>query len=119
MNKLKTNHSKQQLYVAGFVGSLMMTLIAYLLVSRHLLSSWVLFGSLIVLALIQLIIQLYCFLHLGQEVKPRWNLVAFGFMIIVVGILVAGSLWIMQNLDYNHPHVPSDQSIIQDEGGHQ
>jgi hypothetical protein len=38
-------------------------------------------------------------------------------MMLVLGILVLGSLWIMSNLNY-HMQSPSqlDQSIIQDEG---
>ena len=58
------------------------------------------------------------FLHLGQEDKPRYQLTAFNFMVLVVLILVFGSIWIMQNLDYHHAdHIQqSDSYIIKDEG---
>jgi len=40
------------------------------------------------------------FLHLGIESKPRWNLLVFYFMVVVLAILLYGSFWIMSNLDY-------------------
>jgi len=51
-----------------------------------------------VLALVQLVVQLVLFLHVGQEEKPRFNLLALSFGLITVVILVGGTLWIMQNL---------------------
>jgi cytochrome o ubiquinol oxidase operon protein cyoD len=53
------------------------------------------------LAVVQLLVQLIFFLHLGKESKPRLNLTIFAFMLLVVGIVAIGSLWIMHNLDYN------------------
>lgn len=87
-------------YVLGYVSSLYITLTAYLLVRHHSLSKTVLVASVTGLALLQFIIQLVFFLHLGRETKPRWKLVVFLFMLLVVGILVGGSLWIMTNLNY-------------------
>lgn len=46
-------------------------------------------------------IQLFFFLHLGQESKPYWNSQLFLFMLTILVILVIGSLWIMHNLSYN------------------
>lgn len=51
--------------------------------------------------LVQAWIQLYTFLNLGKETKPRWNLMAFLFTLMVTFILVVGSIWIMYNLNYN------------------
>jgi cytochrome o ubiquinol oxidase operon protein cyoD len=111
-------------YVSGFVLSLLLTLGAYILVRHHLdthhlsPSDSVAVLWLLILALTQLFVQLVFFLHLGRESKPRWNLVVFLFAVIVVFILVAGSLWIMWNLNYHMAPVPSDQQIIHDEGVH-
>ena len=57
--------------------------------------------AIIFLAVVQLVVQLVFFLHLGRERQPRWNLLAFAFMAIVLLILVLGSLWIMNNLNYH------------------
>jgi cytochrome o ubiquinol oxidase operon protein cyoD len=88
-------------YVSGYVASLCLTVAAYLLVSRHALSTrWILIAMVVGLALTQFLVQLVFFLHLGRETKPRWKLAVFLFMILIVGILVFGSLWIMNNLNY-------------------
>jgi cytochrome o ubiquinol oxidase operon protein cyoD len=70
------------------------------------------------LAVVQLFVQLYFFLHMGDESKPRWNLMAFLFMLLVLVIVVFGSLWIMKNLDYHMS--PSDTSnyMMHEEGIH-
>jgi cytochrome o ubiquinol oxidase operon protein cyoD len=98
-------------YVIGFVTSVCMTLIAYLLVvHRSFSSNAVLIAAFVVLALIQFIVQLIFFLHLGRETKPRWKLLVFVFMLVVVGILVGGSLWIMNNLNANMKMTPAQEN---------
>ena len=104
-------------YILGFVLSLELTLAAYLLTVSGSLTSRLLIASIIGLGVVQLLVQLVFFLQLGKESKPRWNLVVFLFMLIVLLILVLGSLWIMYSLNY---HVASpaeiDKSIMHDEG---
>jgi cytochrome o ubiquinol oxidase operon protein cyoD len=50
-------------------------------------------------ALIQAIVQLRYFLHLGQEAKPRYESLVFYFMAVVLIIITIGSLWIMSDLN--------------------
>lgn len=101
-------------YLLGFVLSLLLTGTAYIVVTRHLFDGAGLVLVVIVLALVQALTQLLLFLHLGQETKPRWKLGVFLFMLLVLIILVGGSLWIMQNLNYNM--VMSPGAIMKDEG---
>lgn len=105
-------------YTVGFALSLLVTLVAYAIASGNLAHGWTLIYILAGLALLQLFVQLVCFLHLGRESKPRWNLTVFAFAAMVVVIVVFGSLWIMKNLSYGHDHPAnaSSQTIIQDEG---
>lgn len=95
-------------YVTGFVLSLYLTTSAYLLVVHHTLARRNLLAAITGLALAQFAVQLLFFLHLGQESRPRWRLVVFSFMVLVVAILVFGSLWIMSNLNY---HMTSPTAI--------
>lgn len=126
-NHTNTSHSNVGLYsyILGFGLSLLLTLIAYGLVSQHVngmhsfLTHKFLIGVVLVLAMTQLVVQLVFFLHIGREDKPRWNLQALLFAILVVAILVIGSIWIMANLDYNmqlEKPAQTDKSIIEDEG---
>jgi cytochrome o ubiquinol oxidase operon protein cyoD len=95
-----TGEGTLRTYVTGFVWSIGLTLTAYALVVHHTFSPTVLIAAIIGLALVQFMIQMLFFLHLGRETKPRWKLFVFLFMVMVVVILVFGSLWIMANLNY-------------------
>lgn len=95
-------------YITGFVLSLYFTVTAYVLVVHHSLTRRSLLAAITGLALAQFATQLLFFLHLGQESRPRWRLVVFAFMVVVVAILVFGSLWIMSNLNY---HMMSPEQI--------
>ncbi len=85
----------------GFVFSLLLTVGTYLFVLRHHLSGTALTLSILGLALLQALVQFFFFLHVGMESKPRWTLIAFLFMILIMVVVVGGSMWIMSNLDYN------------------
>ncbi len=94
------SHGSLRLYVTGFVLSISLTIMAYLMVTNHTLGKWPLVFAIATLAFIQFLVQLVFFLHLGAETKPRWKLGVFAFMALIVMILVIGSLWIMNNLNY-------------------
>jgi len=109
-------HGTLASYTIGFVLSLLLTVASYLSVVNNLLTGQTLLVVIVGLAIAQLLTQLVFFLHLGSEPKPRTNLVVFSFMIMVVGILVIGSLWIMHNLDYNMMPHEVDKYLLEEEG---
>lgn len=112
------NNSPLISYIVGFILSIVLTFVAYILVVNHILEGVWLVGAIIVLAIIQLFVQLFFFLHLGKESKPRWNLLMFSFALLVVVIVVFGSLWIMNNLNYNMVHdIHNNTENIRDQGG--
>lgn len=100
-------------YTVGFILSLLLTGTAYLVVMKHLFDGGMLIAVIITLAILQVLVQLVFFLHLGQETKPRWKLVVLLFMLLVLGIVVFGSLWIMQNLNYMMPGHDVDAYMIE------
>lgn len=107
-------------YVAGFGLSLALTLMAFFLVASRnskpgVFTHRFLMVSIVALAIVQLFVQLLFFLHLDRESKPRWNLMVAAFAGTIVLILALGSLWIMNNMNYHHPTIPSGRSIIKDE----
>jgi cytochrome o ubiquinol oxidase operon protein cyoD len=87
-------------YITGFAFSIILTITAYLLVVHRAFSADIIVAAIVGLALVQFLIQLVFFLHLGKETKPRWKLFVLVFMILIVLILVFGSIWIMNNLNY-------------------
>jgi cytochrome o ubiquinol oxidase operon protein cyoD len=92
-------HGSLKAYIIGFISSLILTLFSFSLVAFELLKGSYLVYALMSLAVIQTIVQLIFFLHIGQEAKPRWESMALGFTILVLLIVVIGSLWLMHDLD--------------------
>lgn len=110
-------HGSYRSYLIGFVFSLLLTLGAYYAVVHRdllgeILSVWGLTLLLAGFAVLQAVFQLICFLNLGHEHRPRWNLMAFGFMVLVISILVGGSLWIMQNLSERTMQMPHMENHV-------
>jgi len=92
-------HGTLRAYVIGFTASLILTAVSFLLVITELFPEHLLSYIVIGLALAQAVIQLLFFLHVGQEAKPRWETVVFGFMVMVLVIVAFGSLWIIFDLN--------------------
>lgn len=114
-------------YATGFVLSLVLTILAYLVVTAHVNSNHTSLAHstivyiISVLAIGQFFVQVVYFLHLGKESNPQWNRMLLAFMTLVVLIVFFGSLWIMENLDYHHGGHQSDtttEEIMTDEAIH-
>lgn len=111
-------------YFIGFGLSLVLTITAFLVAKQQIESEGTAYAllplsiGLVVCAVVQLIVQLLFFFHLGHETKPRLNLVSFLFMMMVVGIIGFGSLWIMYNLNYSmmprevESYIQKEENII-------
>ena len=87
-------------YAAGFVTSIALTVLAYLVATHGTANKNVLAIALGAMAIIQFIVQMLLFLHVGEERGPRWKLAMMFMMLTVVLILVGASIWIMNNLNY-------------------
>lgn len=115
MSTIVSEHEEHQLslakYIVGFIGSVAITLAAYLLVTRGGASRDTIVGLISVLALLQFIVQMVFFLHVGEERKPRFKLMVMCLMLMVVIIVVFGSLWIMNNLNYRMTPEQMDQYL--------
>ncbi|MCB1114197.1 MAG: cytochrome o ubiquinol oxidase subunit IV [Chlamydiia bacterium] len=91
-------HGSPRTYAIGFLSSIILTLISFSLVYFELMSGVQLGFVLGGLALVQAIIQVRYFLHLGEEGSPFWETIIFAFMILILLIVVLGTLWIMFDL---------------------
>jgi len=96
-------------YIFGFLISIFLTLASYFIVAEELLTSRFIDMMIIGLAVLQMIAQVIFFLHLGNESAPRWNLQLFLFMLLIVSIVVFGSIWIMEHLNYNTMERPMEE----------
>ncbi|WP_239615757.1 cytochrome o ubiquinol oxidase subunit IV [Cohnella mopanensis] len=90
-------HGSLKSYVIGFVFSLVLTAIPLIVVLNDMLegtaATVVLLGS----AILQFVVQLFFFMHLKEEGKPRYNLMVLILGLIIVLTIVGGSIWIMAN----------------------
>jgi cytochrome o ubiquinol oxidase operon protein cyoD len=93
------SHNIARAYVIGYVLSLALTLCAYSLAIQQSLPDQQFAIAVAFLALLQFVVQIYCFMHLGKESDSRARLFILGCAILIVGILVGGSLWIMFSLN--------------------
>ena len=88
-------------YLTGFITSVALTLAAYFVVVNHVVSGSILIFVILGLAMVQLVVQLIFFLHINQGADRRWNLVVLLSTVSIILILVIGSVWIMNHLNYN------------------
>lgn len=108
-------------YVIGFALSIVLTLVAFFVVNQHAASNSPLFSYEIViiiilcLAVAQLFVQLFFFLHMGKEKGPKWNLAVFISFISVILMVVIASLWIMYHLNYNMSGHEMEKKILEKE----
>jgi cytochrome o ubiquinol oxidase operon protein cyoD len=107
-----SHHSDQELatassiksYLIGFIASLALTVIPFAAVMGGTLdrSSAIILVALF--ACIQIIVQVYFFLHLDASKRERWNVLSLVFTLVIVAIVLVGSLWVMYNLHINMLH---------------
>lgn len=101
MEKSKPQEGTLKSYTIGFILSIILTLIPYFLVTNHLSTGWIFVGIILLFAMIQLIVQMLFFLHMGKEARPRWKGFVFVTFVGTILIVVIASIWIMQHLNYN------------------
>ncbi|MBD2871618.1 cytochrome o ubiquinol oxidase subunit IV [Paenibacillus arenilitoris] len=82
-------------YVIGFLFSIVLTIIPLVVVMNDLLSKTATIAVILVMAVLQFLVQLLFFMHIRDEEKPRFNLMALIFGLVILVTIVAGSIWIM------------------------
>ncbi|MCL6516998.1 cytochrome C oxidase subunit IV family protein [Alicyclobacillus sp.] len=82
-------------HVIGFALSIVFTLIAFFAVTGHALAHRPLLAVILVLAALQILVQLIFFMHVGQDQKPRYHLWLFGVAMFFFVVFVVSSIWIM------------------------
>ncbi|MBS9826671.1 cytochrome o ubiquinol oxidase subunit IV [Vibrio alginolyticus] len=89
-------------YMKGFIASLILTVIPFYFVWTKSLPDTMTYAILFGCALVQIFVHFKYFLHMETKTSDgRWNLVSLMFTAIVVLILIAGSVWIIYNMNVN------------------
>ncbi|MBE3638527.1 cytochrome o ubiquinol oxidase subunit IV [Mangrovicoccus algicola] len=58
-------------------------------------------GIIMGLGAIQIVVHLVYFLHLNRDSEEGWTFAATIFAIVILAIVLAGSLWVMHNMNAN------------------
>jgi cytochrome o ubiquinol oxidase subunit IV len=115
------NHPYLATYLSGFILALILTVLAFGLVGFEAgvclksicivpgkllfggetirkIPHWFIVSGIFALAVLQILVHLRYFLHLGFTSRGRWNTLAILFTLLIITFMVGGTLWIMHDL---------------------
>ncbi len=95
-------------YVTGFLLSVVLTAIPFWLVASHAVGPLATAILILGLGLTQILVHMVYFLHLNTRSEGGWNFLAAIFTVVLVVIAIAGSIWVMYNLNFNMLPMPSN-----------
>ena len=94
-------------YTAGLGLAIAATIASFIVAQTNLLWPPGIPVGLIVLALAQIGVHLVFFLHLGSGSESTNNILALAFGLLIVFLVIAGSIWIIANLNTNMMSMPA------------
>jgi cytochrome o ubiquinol oxidase subunit IV len=99
-------------YFTGFGLAILLTATSFFVAGTNLVWQPSIPVALVVLAIAQMGVHLVFFIHITTDPDNTNNILALAFGLLIVFLVVAGSLWIMANLNQNMP-TPSMDQIMQ------
>jgi cytochrome o ubiquinol oxidase operon protein cyoD len=93
-------------YTVGLGLAIIATIASFIVAQTNLLWPPGVPVGLIVLALAQIGVHLVFFLHLGTGPDNTNNILALAFGVLIVFLVIAGSIWIIANLNTNMMPMP-------------
>jgi cytochrome o ubiquinol oxidase operon protein cyoD len=94
-------------YVVGLGLAILLTATSFFVAGTDLVWEPSIPVAIVVLAIAQIGVHLVFFLHITTGADNTNNVLALGFGLLIVFLVMGGSLWIMSNL--NHNMMPMDQ----------
>jgi cytochrome o ubiquinol oxidase operon protein cyoD len=88
-------------YIVGLFLAALITAVAFFLVGTELVWRPSIPVALLVLAVAQMGVHLVFFLHITTGPDNSNNVLALAFGVLIVGLIMIGSLWIMANMNQN------------------
>ena len=95
-------HGSLRSYLIGFGLSVVLTAIPFWLVMSGVLDSRQATAlTIMVFAAAQIVVHMIFFLHMSASSENGWTMMALIFTLVIVGITLSGSLWVMYHLNVN------------------
>lgn len=95
------SHGSLRSHLTGYALSLVLTFISFGVVMTGALPPRAGLALIVTLCVVQLLVQLVFFLHLGPRKGQRSNTGIFVCTLFLIAIVVSGSLWVMHNANLN------------------
>ncbi|WP_275787100.1 cytochrome o ubiquinol oxidase subunit IV [Pararhizobium gei] len=101
-NGHEAGHGSLKGYMTGFILSVVLTAIPFWLVMGGVIDSklWMAF-FVMAFGVVQIVVHMIYFLHMNPRSEGGWTIMALLFTLVLVGITLAGSLWVMHHLNAN------------------
>lgn len=87
-------HSATQ-YIIGYLASLVLTAIAFILALTHSMSFSPLLVVMMILAALQILVQLFFFMHITESEGPPYHAIALGLGLAITFTIALLSIWIL------------------------
>jgi len=95
-------HGTFKSYTIGFILSVILTAIPFWVVMDKVFAkSSTTAAVILTLAAVQIVVHMIYFLHMNTRVQAGWSMLAMIFTVVLVGILLTGSIWVMYHLNTN------------------
>ncbi|MFD1881197.1 cytochrome o ubiquinol oxidase subunit IV [Paracoccus pacificus] len=95
-------HGTRKSYITGFVLSVILTAIPFILVMAGGFASGRLTAFVVLaFAVVQIVVHMVYFLHMSPKSEGGWSLVSLVFTLIVLVIALVGTMWVMYHMDAN------------------
>lgn len=96
------SHGTMSQLMIGLGMAVVLTLVPFVLVMSEIdIDRTLLVGIIMGLGAVQILVHLVYFLHVNAKAEQGWTLAATVFSVVILGIVLAGSLWVMHNMNVN------------------
>ena len=94
-------HYSTKDYTIGFVLAVLLTVIPFWLVMGNVLEPEMTRFVIMGFAAVQVVVHMIYFLHMNSKSEGGWNMMALILTIVLLGIILAGSIWVMYHMNAN------------------
>ena len=91
-------------YLIGFFMAVILTVIPFAMVMSGAFSKGVTVIVISVMAAVQMLVHMVYFLHMDRTPEQRSNVQVGLFSLLIIGIVIVGSLWVLHNMNVNMMH---------------
>ena len=111
-------HYSAKDYTIGFVLAVILTVIPFWLVMGNVLDPSMTRYVIMGFAGVQVVVHMIYFLHMNSKSEGGWNMMALILTIVLLGIILAGSIWVMHHMNVNMMPGMGDAAGMTGHGAH-